>query len=83
MDEPAITVNGVPLSVGQSMTVRVALVAFYQEMIIEGLGDDEHGKKMATAYKARASEVLAIMRRKSANLNTQIGNEATQNGNGG
>lgn len=61
MDEPTITINGQTLSVGQAMTVRVALSAF-QFGLKDGLGDDEHGKAMTAGYQARLSEIFQMMR---------------------
>jgi hypothetical protein len=61
MTEPKITVNGVELSVGQAMTLRVALTSFIFGMKEDGLGDDEHGIAMASGYIDRGSEVLLLM----------------------
>lgn len=66
IDEPLITVNGVTLSVGQAMTVRVALTSFVSEMQTDGLGDDEHGIELAKSYADRGNEVLRIMLRERA-----------------
>lgn len=49
-EEADITINGEPLTIGQAMTIRVALEVFATD-ISEGLGDDEHGKRMTQAYK--------------------------------
>lgn len=59
--EPEITINGFKLSVGQAMTVRVALSTFMIGIQEDGLGDDEHSKRMAEAYKARCVEIIGIM----------------------
>lgn len=48
--EPTITVNGVLLSEGQAMTVRVALESFAIDLTENGLGSDEHGRKMTEGY---------------------------------
>lgn len=61
MDEPYITINGTPLSVGQAMTIRVALSSFASELSSDGLGDDEHGKAMTAGYLARAAEIFRLM----------------------
>ena len=61
-EEPEIVVNGVRLSEGQAMTVRVALTTFHGEMLRPAaLGDDEHGRHMSKAYGQRAEEVLTLM----------------------
>jgi hypothetical protein len=59
--ELKITVNGVELSHGQSMTLRCALTSFVSEMATEGLGNDETGKAIARGYTDRGNEVLKIM----------------------
>lgn len=60
-NEPTITVNGVLLSQGQAMTVRVALNNLVMDLTNDGLGDDEHGKFMTKAYQERAHEIFRIM----------------------
>ncbi len=55
--EPSITINGMHLSEGQVITLRVALTAFDPG----DLGDDEHGRAMSRLYRARRDEVLRIM----------------------
>jgi hypothetical protein len=48
--EPHIVINGYTLAKGEAMTVRVALESFAMDMEVDGLGDDEHGKRMSEAY---------------------------------
>ena len=52
-DEPAITINGIPLTTGQAMTVRVACSHFFMSL--------EPSEKIDTAYKARLEEVFKMM----------------------
>lgn len=59
MGEPMIIINGKLLTVGQAMTVRVALGAFAVDLQ-DGLGDDDHGKEMTAGYKARLSEIFKL-----------------------
>lgn len=62
MTEAEITINGTPLTTGQAMALRVAAGAFLHEMgQPDALGDDEHGRRMVTAYRARIGEALALM----------------------
>lgn len=61
MDEPAITISGQLLSVGEAMTVRVALESFAMNLVSDGLGDDEHGKAMTAAYLARIEDIRRKM----------------------
>jgi hypothetical protein len=60
-NEAFITVNGHALTKSQSMTVRVALSSFLGILEGEGIGDDEHGKRMEAAYRARLTEIFALM----------------------
>ena len=46
MDEPIIVINGHRLHTGHAMTVRVALQTFAFSLKGEGMGDDEHGRRM-------------------------------------
>jgi hypothetical protein len=59
MAEPNITINGQQLSEAEAMTVRVAVASFAMSLTDEGLGDDDHGKKMTAAYLARLQEIQA------------------------
>jgi len=63
MGEPAITINGVPLSEGQAMTVRVACTDYQFRLMHEpdACGTDEHGLRMHAAYSERLHEVLTLM----------------------
>lgn len=61
MTEADITINGKNLSVGQAMTVRVALESFAMSLVQEGCGDDEHGKAMTAAYINRIAEIRLKM----------------------
>ena len=64
MDEADITINGKTLSTGQALALRVAASNFLGELDdVSALGDDEHGKAMAVAYKERLIEVLLMMRK--------------------
>lgn len=57
MAEATIVINGQQLTDAQSMTLRVALETFAETLINEGLGCDEHGKRMASAYLHRIREI--------------------------
>lgn len=59
-EEPNIVINGKLLTVGQAMTVRVAIGSFLMSLE-EGLGDDEHGKAMTEAYRTRIREICGLM----------------------
>jgi hypothetical protein len=60
MEEPEITINGTVLTVGQAMTVRVAVSNFAASL-------DEHGGAMTQAYQARVSEIISLMSIAEAN----------------
>ena len=62
--EPDIEVNGSLLSSGQAMVVRVALETFYRDLSENGLGDDEHGKKLLEAYVNCIKEIRELMKDK-------------------
>lgn len=59
MDKLKITINGKELTVGQAMTVHVALQSFAMELFANRilLGDDEHGQFMAKAYLANITAI--------------------------
>jgi hypothetical protein len=59
--EARITINGRDLMEGQSMTVRVAITSFAADLLENGLGDDDHGKKMTAAYLERIGELNALL----------------------
>lgn len=57
-DEPLITVNGIPLTIGQSMTMRVALQCFAMTLCENGIADSP----IEVAYKERVEEINNIMK---------------------
>lgn len=59
--EPAITINGVTLTSGEAMTVRVAVNNFLIDLQHHSLCDDEHGQKMDAFYLATLREILSLM----------------------
>jgi hypothetical protein len=63
-EEPSIVINGVPLTHGQAMTVRVAVSNFWDTLTTKGLGEDEMGKSIAAGYRERLKEVFGFMRLK-------------------
>lgn len=65
-DEPRISINGAELSVGQAMTIRVAIESFAADLVDEGLGDDEHGKKMTDAYLQNIAAIRKLMFKEGA-----------------
>lgn len=64
--EPDITINGVPLTFGQAMALRVAASSFLMQMDeLDALGGDETGHGIADGYRSRLSEVISIMQQSS------------------
>ena len=61
MYEAEITINGITLTLAQSMTVRVAVSSFLMSLQESGLGDDEHGKTMTASYLATGGQVLQLI----------------------
>lgn len=60
--EAVITISGTDLTFGQSMTVRVAIENFAMSLVEENaLGDDDLGRSIAEGYKARISEIRALI----------------------
>lgn len=72
--EPIITINGVQLTEGQAMTLRVAAGGFAMELQQNGLGDDEHGKAMTAGYFARLNEIFELMERRSYEFEKSVPN---------
>lgn len=60
-DEPIETLNGVALSIGQAMTLRVALESFAMSLQTEGLGDDESGRGLTKGYLDCIAQLRAIV----------------------
>ena len=63
MDELIKTLNGVQLTEGQALTLRVALESFAGELQRDGLGDDEHGRALTRGYLARIEDLRRIIYR--------------------
>ncbi len=61
MNEPIITINGHLLTVGQSMTLRVALENFANSLVADGLGDDDVGVLLCGGYQDRITEIRVLM----------------------
>ena len=59
--EPYITINGVRLTSGQSMAVRIAVESFASHLISDGLGDDQHGKDMVSGYLRNINDIRYAM----------------------
>lgn len=57
MGEPRITINGVVLSNGAAMTIRVAVENFAMWLHENGLGEDEHGQAMTKGYLDRIKDI--------------------------
>ena len=59
--EPSITINGMPLTDGQAMTVRVAIENFAHDLHFDGLGEDETGRDITKGYLARIGEIRRLI----------------------
>jgi hypothetical protein len=59
--EAKIVINGVELSLGQAMTMRVALTAFLSNLRKDGLGEDERGAGITKGYIDRGEEVFRLL----------------------
>jgi len=61
MEKLKITINGVELTVGQAMTVHVALQSLATSMSKKNaLGKDEHGEFMRKAYMSNVDAINKI-----------------------
>lgn len=57
-DEPQITINGHQCSVGEAMTIRVAVESFAMSLgDPDALGKDEHGRNMTAGYLAQIDDI--------------------------
>ena len=56
-----VIINGIELSPAQITTLRVAISSFIVDLKNEGLGDDDHGKKITALYIERAQEIEHIL----------------------
>jgi hypothetical protein len=61
MQEANITINGVTLTLGQSMTLRIAVTAFWVDMRENGLGEDEEGIAVAKINENNCSEIIRLI----------------------
>ena len=59
--EAIITINGQTLTMGQSMTIRVAIENFAM-CLTSGLGEDETGRAICERYKSRIKEIRLVSR---------------------
>jgi len=59
--ESDITINGVPLTNAQAMTVRVAIENFASDLREDGLGKDEVGVAICQGYLARIDEIRRLI----------------------
>lgn len=59
--EAAVSINGIQLNDAQSMSIRVAVASFIQDLQDQGLGDDFHGKAMTSNYLLRLQEVEKLL----------------------
>jgi hypothetical protein len=62
MQEPAITINGKPLTNAQAMTVRVALGSFHISLTGDGLGDDMTGQQLCQGYLYQLQTIFQMWR---------------------
>jgi hypothetical protein len=63
MDESRIVINGVELTEGQSMTLRVAVTNLHSQMASDPdrLGTDDNGRTLTKGYRERSAEVLSLI----------------------
>jgi hypothetical protein len=59
--EAHIIINGTTLSLGQSMTLRIAVTAFLVDMQENGLGGDAEGIAVAKINESNCSEIIRLI----------------------
>lgn len=65
MSEPIHSLNGVPLTEGQAMTLRVAMDFFAMEMANpDALGEDETGRAIRTGYYECLRQIRELLYRR-------------------
>jgi hypothetical protein len=65
-NEPIIAINGHQLTLGQAMTVRVAVTSLHAEMVTNGLGNDDVGKGIAEGYIKCCEAIFKMIFKSSA-----------------
>lgn len=61
MKEAQVVINGVTLTESQSMTLRLALESFDDNLKNDGLDSDQHGVAMTAAYRERITEIRSAL----------------------
>lgn len=62
ISEPKISIQGIELSLAESMTFRMALTSFLIDMKTENpLGEDKHGKEMQRLYLLHGRAIMSYM----------------------
>ncbi len=59
--EPDIYINGKQLTISQCMTIRCAIESFSNDLKENGLGNDEHGRRMVKNYLYKISEIRDLI----------------------
>ena len=59
--EAHILINGVELTAAQSLTLRVALEHFANDLQTAGLGEDERGQAICANYLAQIDAIRQIL----------------------
>ncbi|MCV9964042.1 hypothetical protein OIU34_19360 [Pararhizobium sp. BT-229] len=60
--EADVVINGVKLTPGQSMALRVACTSYLSDMSEPGkLGNDEHGETMRKGYHTHMEVILGLI----------------------
>jgi hypothetical protein len=62
VSEPVITINGVELSGPQAMLVRVLVDRFEEDIQVDRMAEDEHGRARIKSCVALARSILALMK---------------------
>lgn len=58
--EPEIIINGIKVTDGMAMTIRVAIETFSVDLQ-DGLGDDDHGRAITKGYQANIDKIRDLI----------------------
>lgn len=61
MEEATVVIKGQTLTTAQVATLRVSLNSFTMSLRQDGLGEDDHGKKMTVLYLENCKSILRLL----------------------
>lgn len=61
-NEPEIIINGINVGPGCAMTIRVPIEVFADDLISNGLGNDDIGRGLIMNYLERVNDIRKAMK---------------------